>query len=587
MKILLAAINAKYIHTNPAVRCLKAYAEKQTGIFVDFSEYTINQRTDCILSDIYRKKPDVLGFSCYIWNMEMVEKLVGSLRLLLPDTLIFLGGPEVSFDADQLLRKLPAADCILCGEGERPFVQLLRQLSAEMPDLSQVEGLCWRAGREIRQNPPGRPVPLEEIPFYYTDLEHLSGRILYYESSRGCPFHCAYCLSSAQRVRMMPLARVYADLQIFLDHRVRQVKFVDRTFNCDRRHAAAVLQYIMEHDNGITNFHCEIEASILQDELIGMVQSARPGLFQFEIGVQTTNPQTLRAVHREENFQKLRCTVQKLQASRGLHLHLDLIAGLPLEDYQSFARSFNDVYGLHPHQLQLGFLKLLKGSVLREQAVQYGIVYRPEPPYEVLFTDALSYDELLRLKGIEEMLEIYHNTGRYSRTDAYLCHAFPTPFSYYEALADFYRASGADQSAMSKEQTYTLLYAFAHEQGLDTETFFADIRYDMMAHEKIRSFPAWMPDDKNAAAVKSVLYRCLEDRVFRSAYLPEYAELDTKQLYRAVQAAVFPFDPVTGHPEETALLFHYRRRDIQGHAAVIRLPFSREADQESREEKPV
>ena len=410
MKFLLVAVNAKYIHSNPAIYSLRAYAGEGLRKFVELAEYTINQQMQEILADIYGRKPDVIGFSCYIWNWRLIRELLTEIPKLLPRTQLWLGGPEVSYDADVILKDYPQLTGIMVGEGEATFRELLQYYvdgcSQTVPGnnrtadgleektfdspgkLDEISGLCLSAGYTAWRG----LTDMSSIPFLYSDLALFENRIIYYESSRGCPFRCSYCLSSLEKqVRFRDINVVKRELQFFLDHRVKQVKFVDRTFNCNHEHTKAIWQYLLEHDNGVTNFHFEISADLLCEEEIILLNCFRPGLAQLEIGVQSTNPETLKAIQRRTDLDRLERVVTAIRRGKNVHQHLDLIAGLPREDYESFGRSFDRVYRIRPEQLQLGFLKVLKGSEMWEKAKEYGIAYLDEPPYEVLYTKWLSY----------------------------------------------------------------------------------------------------------------------------------------------------------------------------------------------------
>lgn len=425
MKILLVAINAKYIHSNLAVYSLKAYAKAHAGEWdIELAEYTVNQQKDDILMDIYGRRPDILCFSCYIWNLEHIEDLVKDIRKLRPGMPVWLGGPEVSYDAADVLARLPEVTGVIKGEGEETFAGLCRvyhECAEEAEEgrqemlwtrLRMLEGITFKdAGGRISDN-PWRPVTdLSGVPFVYHNMEEFRNKIIYYESSRGCPFSCSYCLSSVDRqLRFRDLETVKRELKFFIDQEVPQVKFVDRTFNCRHEHAIAIWKCIAEHDRGITNFHFEVAADLLNEEELKILEGMRPGLVQLEIGIQSTNPDTIREIRRVMDFDKVRNAVERIRRKGNIHQHLDLIAGLPYEDIASFARSFDDVYSLRPQQLQLGFLKVLKGSYMEEMKEEYGLVYKSRPPYEVLYTKWLSYEDTIRLKGIEEMVEVYYNS---------------------------------------------------------------------------------------------------------------------------------------------------------------------------------
>lgn len=572
MKIVLTALNAKFIHSNLAVRDIACYAQRQ-GIICHILEFTINQQPDLILRTLFEEQPDLIGFSCYIWNIELIKQLAGELKKVLPKTRILLGGPEVSYNAQQILQQVPA-DFVLRGEGEASFAQLIGAIPSE--DFSKVAGLTYLSEQGIVSNPAAVPLPMEEIPFVYSDLEEFKNRILYYESSRGCPYRCGYCLSSIERgVRFLPLERVFHDLQFFLDHKVRQVKFVDRTFNCNRSHALAIWKFLDEHDNGVTNFHFEINADTLDKESVDFLTTVRRGLFQFEIGIQTTNQQTLGEIHRKNDFDRISQIVRRLQSRQNIHLHLDLIAGLPEEGYESFCKSFNDVYALCPDQFQLGFLKVLKGSDIAHRQQELGIVSRDTAPYEVLFTKELSFKEMLRLKMIEEMVEQYYNSNRYKLCLSYLCTLFPSPFALFESLAEFYHRNNYHFVQHSKAETYTILFEFLKQIGGDSVRFQWLAKHDLFSHEKAKALPAWLDVDLTAD-LKPQIYAFFHSEELRARYLPEYSGYDPRQVHRMAHLEIFPFNPYTGERQQTAVLFNYKRTDLLGnaHSEIVQLPES-------------
>ena len=532
MKFLLAAVNAKYIHSNPGIYSLKAYAERTRGdlfpegaglpsVHVEIGEYTINNQMEQILEDIYRRKPDMVGFSCYIWNIVPCLELVRDLHKVLPDTDIWLGGPEVSFDAPELLGREPEVLGIMKGEGEETFAALLNyyeklgmsvRRSAGMPgcrdqekneeefwqSLSSLPAAAYRGKDGTIQDHPVRPVmDMSRIPFLYSRLEGFENRIIYYESSRGCPFSCSYCLSSVDKsVRFRDLELVKRELDYFLENRVPQVKFVDRTFNCRKSHALEIWRHIKEHDNGVTNFHFEIAADLLDEEELELIGTMRPGLIQLEIGVQSTNPRTIREIHRVMDLERLKKVVARINAGHNVHQHLDLIAGLPWEDYSSFHRSFNEVYAMEPEQLQLGFLKVLKGSFMYEQAENYGLVYRDKPPYEVLSTKWLSYDDVLKLKGIENMVEVYYNSGQFTRTLKYLEDWWKDAFVLYEQLADYYEQRGLTGLNHSRLARYEILHDFVEERTEGDFLMGAEdtLMCDLYLRENAKSRPSFALD---------------------------------------------------------------------------------------------
>lgn len=495
MKFLLTAINAKYIHSNPAIYSLRAYAGKELQPYIELAEYTINQPMQEILADIYRRNPDVIGFSCYIWNWRRVQELLAELPKVLLDTQIWLGGPEVSYDADKLLGKFPYVKGIMVGEGEAVFRELMEYYTYQGREpfyLRDVPGLCLRSG----YTQPQTLTDLSTIPFLYEDMEPFTNRILYYETSRGCPYRCSYCLSSIDKtVRFRDISIVKKELQFFLDNHVKQVKFIDRTFNCKHEHTMEIWRYIQEHDNGVTNFHFEISADILREDEIALLNKLRPGLAQLEIGVQTINSDTLQAICRSMDIDRLETNVAAIRRGKNIHLHLDLIAGLPYEDYDSFGRSFDRVYRMKPEQLQLGFLKVLKGSLMHEKAEEYGIFYLDSPPYEVLYTKWLSYEDVLRLKGIEEMVELYYNSNQFTHILPVLETVFADPFAMFEALADFYREKGYFTNSPARVYRYQVILEFANRYDGEREAVYRELlTYDMYLRENLKSRPDFARD---------------------------------------------------------------------------------------------
>lgn len=596
MKFLLVAVNAKYIHSNPAVYSLKRFAGKYTDA-VEIAEYTINNRMEDILEDIYRRKPDAIGFSCYIWNIGMVEKLMGELHKLLPQLPVFLGGPEVTYDADKLLRKYPYLTGIFIGEGEATFAQVVKYYVKKNPEsLEDIPGLMLRSG----MTPERKPLNLTDVPFLYDDMAPFTNRIIYYETQRGCPFRCSYCLSSIDKtVRFRDIEVVKKELAFFLEKKVKQVKFVDRTFNCNHDHAMAVWQYLYEHDNGVTNFHFEIAGDILREDEIALVAKMRPGLVQFEIGVQSTNTDTLREIRRVMDIEKLKQVVAALKAAHNVHIHLDLIAGLPYEDYDSFARSFDDVYAMEPEQLQLGFLKVLKGSYMAEMAESYGLVYTDYAPYEVLYTNWLSFTEICRLKRIEEMVEIYYNSGQFAHSLPVMIADFGSrmaagqqalaeeqhgravsgqgAFTFYEALADFYEEQGFFVETPSRIYRYQALLSFAKTIHPEREELYRELLlFDLYVRENLKSRPDFAPDLHDLQPVIHAFYKKEESE---RRYLPHLSEIPAPQLSRMTHLEPFSYSvwatdvsEVKRLQEQVFLLFDYDHRDPLTREAKVLWP---------------
>ena len=501
MKILLAACNAKYIHSNLAVYNLKSCSGEYSSRVV-VKEYTINQIRDDILKDIYLEQPDVICFSCYIWNISFVRELVPDLKKILPQVEFWAGGPEVSYDAVEFLKKNPAFFGVMVGEGEETFHELAGYYIERKPEtLSEIRGVAFRdenKDRNIVHTGWRELMDLSKVPFAYSNLTEFKNRIIYYVSSRGCPFSCSYCLSSIdKKLRFRDIELVKKELQFFIDNKVPQVKFVDRTFNCKHDHAMEIWRYITEHDNGITNFHFEISADLLRAEELALMKTMRPGLIQLEIGVQSTNPQTIKAIRRTMDFEKLKRIVEQIHSFGNIHQHLDLIAGLPYEGYDSFHKSFCDVYTLHPEQFQLGFLKVLKGSHMMEMTGEYQILYKDREPYEVLSTAWLTYEEILRLKMVESMVEVYYNSGQFKNTLVFLEKYFDDPFRMYEALGRFYEKKGYSEISHSRMRRYEILMEFAGEQKEIPPEALSDVMLlDLYLRENLKSRPSFASDQK-------------------------------------------------------------------------------------------
>ncbi|HIX48167.1 MAG TPA: B12-binding domain-containing radical SAM protein [Candidatus Mediterraneibacter pullicola] len=556
MKVLLAAVNAKYIHSNLAVYSLRAYAlQRCDGICpreIEIAEYTINQPPDEILMDIYGHQPDILCLSCYLWNIISVENLVREIPKILPGIRIWLGGPEVSYNAREMLDKYPEITGIIRGEGEETFADLM-DIYHRQPDkkenFSEVKGITyWDEEGKVVETPPQDVMDLSRIPFVYEHIEDFRNRIIYYESSRGCPFSCSYCLSSIDKcLRFRDLRLVEKEVKFFIDHGVPQVKFVDRTFNCRHDHAMAVWTYIKKYDRGITNFHFEVAADLLNDEEIELIRSMRPGLIQLEIGVQSANERTIREIQRTMKLDQVRDRVARIKEMKNVHQHLDLIAGLPYEGYDSFARSFDIVYDMEPEQLQLGFLKVLKGALMHDKAEEYQLLYQDRPPYEVLSTKWLSYGELIRLKQIEEMVEVYYNSGQFRNTIKHLRKEFSSPFAMYEALAAYYRENGLFGRQYSRIARYEILHHFI-EVGKQQE-YLEWLTLDLYLRDNVKNRPPFLGENKVTKEEASAFYRA---EASERRYLKGYEGYDSRQMRKMTH-----LERIGGK----LILFDYQRRD--------------------------
>ena len=580
MKVLLAAINAKYIHSNLGIYSLKTYGEKmlkEWGLAeqaeISLAEYTINHQMEQILQDIYKRKPDVIGFSCYIWNISYVKVILADIKKVLPDVKIWAGGPEVSYHGEAFLKEEPAVDLVMMGEGEITFAHFLKAL-LEGEDLKQVPGLMVRNADGTFTDTGFRQVmDMSQIPFPYAfmDMKELEHRIIYYESSRGCPFSCAYCLSSIdKKLRFRSLDLVLPELEWFLQAKVPQVKFVDRTFNCKKSHAMAIWQYIRDHDNGVTNFHFEIAADLLDKDELDLLSTMRPGLVQLEIGVQSTNEKTLEAIRRKTDIEEIREITETINSWHNIHQHLDLIAGLPHEDLSSFRKSFNEVYDMEPEQLQLGFLKVLKGSYMEEMIPACELLYSSSPPYEVLSTRWLSYGDILELKAVEEMVEVYYNSRQFTCTLEQLRQEFDTPYEMFLDLAGFYQKKGYGGVNHSRLARYEILWEQAEEMFSDgsrtdaerkREQYRDALMTDLYLRENIKSRPSFA---RNLSHFKEQIRRFFRQEEDCPCLLPDYTGYDSRQL-----AKMAHLEPAG---DGSFLLFDYKNRDpLTYNARMVRV----------------
>lgn len=596
MKILLTAINAKYIHSNLAVYSLQAYAAAH-GHKIERAEYTINNQLEDILEKIYCQKPDILLFSCYIWNVEYVKELVSEFHKLRPEVPIWVGGPEVSFETERFLKENPAITGIMMGEGERTLTELceyFEQCEQDAQSLSQnrdearnetagagmeyekksgaftelneemlkkIDGISYRrSDGTVAIQPLRSLLPMDELPFCYANLKDFEHRIIYYESSRGCPFNCSYCLSSVdKKLRFRSLSLVYKELQFFIDAKVPQVKFVDRTFNCQHEHAMGIWKYIKEHDNGITNFHFEISADLLREDELELISDMRPGLIQLEIGVQSTNGDTIREIHRTMRLEEVYRAVNRVKAGKNIHQHLDLIAGLPFEDYQRFQQSFNDIYALHPQQLQLGFLKVLKGSYMYEHAQEYGLVYRSRPPYEVMASKWVSYDEMLEIRLVEEMLELHYNSGQFLTYLAVLEWKYDSTFQMFLDMGHFYREHGYLDCSHSRVRRTEIVQEFAEIVDPERRDIYREaLIFDLYKIEKSKSRPFWA---KNVQ----------QDKRQTGKYLREHG-MEKKYCHFEYFEHINEKGEITEEKDPLWLLFDYENRDsLTNEAALFRI----------------
>ena len=589
MKVLLAAINAKYIHSNLGIYSLKTYGEKmlkEWGLAeqaeISLAEYTINHQMEQILQDIYKRKPDVIGFSCYIWNISYVKVILADIKKVLPDVKIWAGGPEVSYHGEAFLKEEPAVDLVMMGEGEITFAHFLKAL-LEGEDLKQVPGLMVRNADGTFTDTGFRQVmDMSQIPFPYAfmDMKELEHRIIYYESSRGCPFSCAYCLSSIdKKLRFRSLDLVLPELEWFLQAKVPQVKFVDRTFNCKKSHAMAIWQYIRDHDNGVTNFHFEIAADLLDKDELDLLSTMRPGLVQLEIGVQSTNEKTLEAIRRKTDIEEIREITETINSWHNIHQHLDLIAVLPWEDLESFKKSFNDVYEMEPEQLQLGFLKVLKGSYMEELIPDCDLLYSAAPPYEVLCTKWLSYGDVLELKDIEEMTEVHYNSRQFTCTLKELEKEFDTPYEMFSFMAGYYNKNHLFGISHSRIARYEILWKIIQERlekngkcetqgkpengGVSEklEQYRDLLMTDLYLRENVKSRPTFARD---LSDFKDFVREFFQREEKTPEHLSGYEGYDSRQM-----AKMAHLEPLR---DGTYLLFDYKKRDpLSYNARTVRV----------------
>ncbi len=560
-KFLLVAINSKYIHSNLAVYCLKAATAYSDKVYI--REFTINNQLEDILKNIYLEKPDVIGISCYIWNINYVKELLPELNKVLPGVKIWLGGPEVSYNTEEYAGRYENVAGVIKGEGEAVFKELMDcYMEGREKDIPFIPEITTVSDGKIIDNPCTLVYDMSDsvMPYYAAGYKEddYKNKIIYYESSRGCPFSCSYCLSSVDKhLRFRNTELVLTDLKVFLDNKVALVKFVDRTFNCNREHSRKILRFIRDNDNGITSFHFEIAADILEDEDIRIMNSLRPGLIQLEIGVQSTNQDTIKAIHRVMNLDKLRNNVTAIRKCRNIHMHLDLIAGLPYEDINSFRKSFNDIYDMKPDNLQLGFLKLLHGSLMREEKDKYGIVARDIPPYEVLYTKYLSYDDILKLKQVEKVLDMYYNSNMFVLSVRYLSGSFDDSFAMYELLSECFERRYSDGSLPSRNGKFELLYDFAGDylNEHDMMVFGEMLRFDMYLRDNVKSLPECFAFNK-------------DESLRAKKYSGEH------KLTKAEHIEIFKINPVEYRDNgnvvcgDTVIYFDYLIRDYDNNATI-------------------
>lgn len=571
MKTLIISTNAKYIHSSLAPWYLKAYCGDRYGK-IKVMDFTINDSMDSVVASIYSEKADVVCFACYIWNIEYVSRLAECLKKVAPASRIVFGGPEVSYDPENIMEKNKYLDYIISGEGEDAFKELLEHLHDGAMKLKDIDGLTYRESGRIVANRTCRTIKeLDSIPSPYTDemLNYAGNRIIYFETSRGCPFSCSYCLSStAKGVRYFSMDRVKQDLLKLIGAGIKLVKFVDRTFNCNRARAKEIIRFIIDNASE-TSFHFEAAADLFDEEILDLIGSAPEGLIQLEIGVQSTNKETLELINRRTDLEKIFQNAKKIMYPGNVHMHLDLIAGLPGEDYDSFKKSFDDVYSLWPHQLQLGFLKMLKGTKIREEAHLHGYCFKDFPPYEVLYNKYISYEEMIELKGIEDLVERYHNSGRFACTLKYVINdMYRSPFEFFREFHTYCMRMNFSGKAFSSRDTYTILLGFI--AGIAPEEKYKIIkdiaRLDFLSSDNSNNLPAGL--ERNIEpGFKEKCFEFLRVSENIEIYLPAFTNLPPKQIIKKVHFEIFNYDVTlpgqkTGIKKgKTVVLFDYSRKD--------------------------
>lgn len=571
MKTLITTLNAKYIHSSLAIRYLRSYVSSASYNRIDIKDYTINQHIDEIVMDIYEKKYDLVVLSTYIWNYNEIKRLSRMLKKVQPESTILLGGPEVSYKPGSELEKMQWVDFIIFGEGEATFKEFLAYYLDNKGSLEAIDGLAYRKNGKIYVNKERELIKnLDTIPFPYQSFEGLDNKIIYYESTRGCPFNCSYCLSSTIKgVRFFSVDRVKKDLKVFLDRNVKQVKFVDRTFNVDKDHYFEILKYLAQEDNGVTNFHFEITASLLEKEVLEFLKHVRAGLFQFEIGVQSTSGKTLSSINRNIKFNKINTNIKKVIDTRKLHVHLDLIAGLPYEDYSSFMNSFDDVYQLYPDKLQLGFLKLLKGSDIKKNSELHEYVYNEEPPYEAYFNKYISFDEMIKLYKVEELLDLYYGSHYFDNSIRYLVEKkYIKPHVFYEKFVEYWDAKGYFGRKHSKMKKYQILLAFYDEAFGKDDKFIEIVKYDYLVNKNRKASKLFQR--LKISNFRDKCHTFLQEKDHLKKYLPQFENKNAKYIIKRVHFEVFKFDVLTYitsgfekyDPQKQTVLFDYSTQTL-------------------------
>ena len=542
MKTLLVGINSKYIHSNLAIRYIKKYVEKNSEYKIKIREWTINNHIEKIIKDIYNEKPEILAFSVYIWNSEYVFKIIKEIKKILPEIKLILGGPEVSYNSIELMKKIKEIDYIIKGEGERTFLNLLSK------NMNGLKGLYYREENEVKYNGDNSfIINLDEVPFVYDDeeIENLKNRIIYYESSRGCPFNCSYCMSSIEkRVRFFSNERTKKDLKFFLDKKVKLIKFVDRTYNIDKKRYLDIWKFLLENYSKESKFHFEISVDLFDDEILDFLKKVPEDYFQFEIGIQTSNEKTLKAINRSTNMEKLEKNIKRLIENGNIHIHLDLIAGLPYEDYESIGKSFNYIYNFKSEMFQLGFLKILEGTQISTEIEEFEYKYLSSPPYEVLENKFMSYKELQKIKDIEHLLDIYYNSGDFKKSvDYIIINCYDNSFAFYEEISEYWVKKGYFEVKHKKNQYFNYLYEFIGSKNINLEKFEEILKFDYLCLGKPGVFPEWYKRNQDKERYDEVL----KNEVFKNQ----------REAHKKSEFEKFSYDVINEKIKNVEILFLY------------------------------
>lgn len=573
MKVILTALNAKYIHSSLALRYLEKYCRENKTDDVDYSimvrEFSINEPLDVIMAEIYKTGAGVVAFSCYIWNRDLTFELAERIKKVSPEKEIVMGGPEVSYNSREIMKKNKYIDYIIKGEGELTLKALLDYLNKNKErKINEIKGIVYRREDGAVAENEDRPLlkNLDSIPEPYTaeELEEMKNKLIYYETSRGCPFNCSYCLSSTIKgIRAFSMDRIKKDLLLFIENGVKQVKFVDRTFNTDKKRALEIFRFLVRNRHE-TSFHFEITADLLDREMIEYLKTVPSGLFRFEIGVQSTSEKTLKLVNRQMDFGKLAENARQLREESNINIHLDLIAGLPGEDYNTFQKSFNDVYSLNPQVLQLGFLKLIPGTKIRREADGYNYQFTTRPPYEVLKNKDISYPELLKLKEIAYLVDKYHNSGVFTNSLAYIFTGhYHSYFKFFEEFSLYFSKKGLNRLSHSRKALYGILFDFFDKkfEKEDLYYFREYLKLDLLLYNQGVKLPSWASKIENPA-FNDLRYNFLSNNENINKYLPAYRSERVGDILKKVRFEIFNFNVLDKTGEDlqekrTVILFDY------------------------------